>query len=309
MAVYSLWRGLRSAKTMIGLAIVAFFVLVALVGPVLWSKDPSALSSDVLQPPSARHWFGTTQSGQDILAQVIVGTRVSLMVGVLTALIATVLSVLVGVTAGYFGGLADEILSALANIFLVIPALPLVVVLAGYLPTRGSVTVAVVISVTGWSWGARVMRAQTLSLRKRDFIEAARAIGERPIRIILDEVLHNELEIVTSSLLFTIVFAILTEPGLAFLGLSDVTIWSWGGILYWAENNQALQSGAWWWFVPPGLCIAVIGTALALINFGIDEFVSPRLRGSGKARVRGADGRMHRMRVGFTPVLGREERP
>ena len=282
-SAYSLWRGLRSGKTAVGLAIVAFFVLLAVLGPLLWTKDPSALSGDVLQPPSARHWFGTTQTGQDILAQVIVGTRVSLTVGVLAALMATALSVIVGVAAGYFGGLADEVLSALANVFLVIPALPLVVVLAGYLPTRGAVTVAIVISITGWSWGARVMRAQTLSLRKRDFVEASRAIGERPMRIILFEVLPNELAIVASSFLFTIVFAILTEAGLAFLGLSDVTIWSWGGILYWAENNQALQSGAWWWFVPPGLCIAFIGTALALINFGIDEFVNPRLRQRGVA--------------------------
>jgi oligopeptide/dipeptide ABC transporter ATP-binding protein len=280
----SMWSrsaGLRSAKTMTGLVILGVFVVAGVFGPMLLRKDPSALSSDVLQPPSAAHWFGTTQSGQDILAQVLIGTRVSLLVGVTAAVMATVLSLVVGLTAGYVGGLTDELLSALANVFLVIPALPLVVVLAGYLPTRGSLTVAVVISLTGWSWGARILRAQTLSIRKRDFIEAARASGERPIRILVFEILPNELAIVASSFLFTIVFAILTQAGLAFLGLSDVTTWSWGGILYWAQNNQALQSGAWWWFVPPGLCIALIGTALALINFGIDEYVNPRLRVRG----------------------------
>ncbi|RZU10939.1 oligopeptide/dipeptide ABC transporter ATP-binding protein [Kribbella rubisoli] len=274
----SRFAGLRSAKTMTGLVMFGVFVLAGAFGPVFWRKDPSALSNDILQPPSSAHWFGTTQTGQDILAQVLVGTRVSLLVGVTAAVLATVLSLLVGLTAGYVGGLTDELFSALANVFLVIPALPLVVVLAGYLPTRGSLTVAVVISLTGWSWGARILRAQTLSIRRRDFIEAARATGERPIRIILFEILPNEFAIVASSFLFTIVFAILTQAGLAFLGLSDVTTWSWGGILYWAQNNQALQSGAWWWFVPPGLCIALIGMALALINFGIDEFVNPRLR-------------------------------
>ncbi|MFF0267078.1 dipeptide/oligopeptide/nickel ABC transporter permease/ATP-binding protein [Kribbella sp. NPDC004536] len=284
-AARSRFAGLRSAKTMTGLIMFGVFVVAGAVGPLLWRKDPSALSNDVLQPPSGAHWFGTTQTGQDILAQVLVGTRVSLLVGVTAAVLATALSLLVGLTAGYLGGLTDELFSALANVFLVIPALPLVVVLAGYLPTRGSLTVAVVISLTGWSWGARILRAQTLSIRRRDFVEAARATGERPIRIILFEILPNELAIVASSFLFTIVFAILTQAGLAFLGLSDVTTWSWGGILYWAQNNQALQSGAWWWFVPPGLCIALIGMALALINFGIDEFVNPRLRVQKRKRV------------------------
>ncbi|TCO50399.1 oligopeptide/dipeptide ABC transporter ATP-binding protein [Kribbella antiqua] len=277
----SWFAGLRSAKTITGLAILGVFVVAGAFGPMVWRTDPSALSDDVLQPPSGAHWFGTTQTGQDIFAQVLVGTRVSLLVGVTAAVMATVLSLIVGLTAGYVGGLTDELLSALANVFLVIPALPLVVVLAGYLPTRGSLTVAVVISLTGWSWGARILRAQTLSIRRRDFIEAARATGERPARILLFEILPNEMAIVASSFLFTIVFAILTQAGLAFLGLSDVTTWSWGGILYWAQNNQALQSGAWWWFVPPGLCIALIGTALAFVNFGIDEYVNPRLRVRG----------------------------
>jgi oligopeptide/dipeptide ABC transporter ATP-binding protein len=277
----SWFAGLRSAKTITGLSILGVFVLAGVFGPMVWRIDPSALSDDILQPPSGEHWFGTTQTGQDILAQVLIGTRVSLLVGVTASVLATVLSLIVGLTAGYIGGLTDELLSALANVFLVIPALPLVVVLAGYLPTRGSLTVAVVISLTGWSWGARILRAQTLSIRRRDFIEAARATGERPVRILLFEILPNEMAIVASSFLFTIVFAILTQAGLAFLGLSDVTTWSWGGILYWAQNNQALQSGAWWWFVPPGLCIALIGTALALVNFGIDEYVNPRLRNKG----------------------------
>ena len=216
----SRFSGLRSAKTMTGLVIFGIFVVAGAVGPMLYRTDPSALSNDILQPPSGAHWFGTTQTGQDILAQVLVGTRVSLLVGVTAAVMATVLSLIVGLTAGYVGGLTDELLSALANVFLVIPALPLVVVLAGYLPTRGSLTVAVVISLTGWSWGARILRAQTLSIRRRDFIEAARATGERPTRIILFEILPNEIAIVASSFLFTIVFAILTQAGLAFLGLS-----------------------------------------------------------------------------------------
>ena len=275
------WRwagGLRSGKIIAGLAILGFFVLASVFGPLFDHTNPSALSPASLQPPSAAHWLGTTQTGQDVFSELLYGGRVSLLVGFGSAAIATVVSLVVGLAAGYLGGTADEVLSALSNIFLVIPALPLVIVLAGYAPNKGSLTVTLVIAVTGWAWGARVLRAQTLSIRKRDYIEAARVSGERTFRIIFAEILPNELAIVASGFLFTVIFAILTQAGLAFLGLSSVTTWSWGSMLYWAENNEAMQVGAWWWFLPPGLCIALVGTSLALINFGIDEFVNPRLR-------------------------------
>lgn len=273
------WRPLyRSKKVLAGLVIVGGFSLIALIGPWIAPYDPSALSGAVLQGPSLRHLLGTTAAGQDILSQLLVGTRVSMVIGVVAAAIATALAVLVGVTAGFVGGLGDDLLSALSNIFLVIPALPLVVVLAGYLPQKGSLSVAIVISVTGWAWGARVLRAQTLSVRHRDYIEAARAIGEPRWRVIVVEVMPNQIAIIASSFLFTFIFAILTQAGLAFLGLTDLGQWSWGTILYWAQNDSALSLGAWWWFVPAGLCIALVGMGLALINFGIDEFINPRLR-------------------------------
>lgn len=276
-------RGLRSGKIIAGLAILAVFVLAAILGPVFDHTDPSALSPVQLAPPSGAHWLGTTQTGQDVFAQLLDGTGVSLMVGFLSAAIATVLSLVVGVSSGYLSGIPDELLSVLSNIFLVIPALPLVIVLAGYLQNRGSISVAVVIAVTGWAWGARVLRAQTMSIRRRDYVEAARATGESTLRIIFAEILPNETAIIASGFIFTVIFAILTQAGLAFLGLSDVSTWSWGTMLYWAQTGEALQVGAWWWFLPPGLCIALVGTALALVNFGIDEFVNPRLRAGGVA--------------------------
>jgi peptide/nickel transport system permease protein len=213
-----------------------------------------------------------------VLAQLVDGSRSTLIVAALAASIATVVSIIVGLAGGYLGGVSDELLSVLSNIFLVIPTLPLVIVLAGYLPNRGDLSVTLVIALTGWAWGARVMRAQTLSIRKRDYIEAARATGEGTWRILLWEILPNELAIVTASFLFTAIFAILTAAGLAFLGLANVSEWSWGTMLYWAQNDSALQAGAWWWFVPPGLCIALVGTGLALLNFGFDEMTNPRLR-------------------------------
>jgi len=273
-------RPLRSKKILFGLGVVGFFAFLAIFGPMLSPYNPSAIGNDILAGPSAAHPLGTTQSGQDILSQVLTGARTSMVIGALAALVATLLSVVIGVTAGYIGGLGDDLLGALTNIFLVIPTLPLVIVIAGYLPSKGSLSVAIVISVTGWAWGARVLRAQTLSIRHRDFVEAARATGERTWRIIAIEVLPNDIAIIATGFLFTFIFAILTQASLAFLGLTDISSWSWGTILYWAQNDAALNLGAWWWFVPPGLCIALLGMGLAMINFGIDEFINPRLRSS-----------------------------
>ena len=274
---------LQSAKMRVGLGIVGVFVFIAIVGPLLIHTDPTAFSADQLQPPSWAHWLGTTQTGQDVFAQVVLGARATLLVGFATGLLATSLSVIIGLTAGYFGGVVDDLLSLLINIFLVMPALPLMIVLAGYIPVHGPLPVAIVISFTGWSWGARVLRSQTLSLRRREYVEAARAGGERWYRIIFWEILPNEIAIVASSLVFTIIFAVLAEIGLEFLGLSDVTLNSWGNMLYWASNNNALLVGAWWWFLPPGLCIALLGAGLAFINSGIDELTNPRLRDASRA--------------------------
>lgn len=271
-------RGLRSAKFLVGASILAVFVLVALVGPVFDTTNPSAVTADVLAGPSAAHWLGTTQSGQDVLAQLIDGTGQVLLIGFVAGGAATLLSVVIGLFGGYLGGSPDEALSVLSNVFLVIPTLPLVIVLAGYLPGKGWIGVTLVISVTGWAWGARVLRAQTLSLRRRDYVDAARASGEGTFHIIFREILPNEVALIAAQFLFTVIFAVLTQASLAFLGLADISQWSWGTMLYWAQNAGAIVQGAWWWFVPPGLCIALLGMALALMNFGIDEFINPRLR-------------------------------
>ncbi len=273
---------LRPWKIRLGLGIIGFFVLVAIFGPLIARQDPQALSYDSLLPPSGAHWLGTTQTGQDVFAQLVDGTRLTLLVGFGVGLIATTLSVVIGLTAGYFGGLMDDGLSLLMNVFLVIPALPLAIVMAGYLTVRGPISVAIVLVITGWAWGARVLRAQTLSMRQRDFVSAARANGENTFHLIFAEILPNEIAIVCASLIFTILYAILAEVGLEFLGLGDVTATSWGNILFWATNGNALLLGAWWWFVPVGLCIAILGAGLAFINFGIDEITNPRLRDASK---------------------------
>lgn len=285
MKLNSLWPA--SGKVRAGLIIVIFFVLLAVFGPMITDYAPRATGNPPLQPPSADHWLGTTQTGQDVFSQFVHGARVSLAVGFIAGVLSQIVSVLVGLVGGYFRGIADEMLYILTAVFLVIPAMPLLIVLTGYLPTRGMISVAIVITITSWAPAARVLRAQTLSLRNRDFVEAARATGESRMRIMFYEVMPNALPVIASGFLFSTIAAILAEAGLSFLGLGSLTTVSWGSMLYFAQNNQALLVGAWWWFVPPGLAIAIIGAGLALINFGIDEYANPRLR-TGKSRRKAA---------------------
>ncbi|MBB5800521.1 peptide/nickel transport system permease protein [Saccharothrix ecbatanensis] len=297
-------RFVANPKATIGLAVLGFFALLAIIGPWIVPYDPSERGNDLLHGPSGEHWFGTTHLGQDIFSQVVVGTRSVMVVGFIAGVVATILSILVGVTSGYLAGAGSELLSALSNVFLVLPALPLMIIITSTLPETSTLTIALVIGLTSWAWGARVLRAQTLSLRGRDYIEAARATGEKTWRIILFEIMPNLTAVIASGFVGTVIFAVTLEITLAFIGVGAGGDWNWGTVLYWAQSQQALAQGAWWWFVPAGLAIALLGTALSLVNFGIDEFVSPRLRGGGKTNVKTADGRTVRMRVGFTPVLG-----
>src|SRR5581483_6774711 len=223
-----------------------FFVLVALFGPLFIHTDPAALTDDVLLPPSASHWLGTTQTGQDVFSQLVVGTRVSILWGFATGLVVTALSVVVGLITRYLGGFVDDVLTLLINIFLV--------VLAAYLPSKGPLTVALVIALTSWAYQARVLRAQTLSMRHRDFVESARSNGESTWRIIFYEIFPNEIAIVAAGFVGTAIYVILAAAGLEFLGLGDVNVIDWGTMFYWAQNNDALLLGAWWWYVAPGAC-------------------------------------------------------
>ena len=263
-------------RTVLGLALLAGFVLIATVGPFLVGH-PTAFVGRPLEAPSWEHWLGTTGQGQDVLAQTVVGTRVSLLLGFGVGGAVVLLGALLGIAAGYFGGRVDAALSLVFNVFLVLPGLPLAIVVAAYLPS-GSLTVAAVLVLTGWAWNARVLRAQTLSLRRRDFVAAAVVSGESHLRIVVAELLPNLTSIIVAQLISSAVYAIGAQVGLEFLGLGDVSAVSWGTNLYWATNDSALLTGAWWTFVPTGLCVALVGFALTLLNSGFDEVTNPRLR-------------------------------
>jgi peptide/nickel transport system permease protein len=297
----------RSPKVLLGLFIVGFFFILMVIGPWIAPYNPSATNFLPNTAPSAAHWFGTTSLGQDIFSQLLVGARATMVVALIAGLVATLLSVTVGVAAGYLGGPADDGLTMLSNVFLAIPGLPLLIVIDAYLPVSGrsnEYIIGLIISLTGWAWGARVLRAQTLSLRNRDFVEASRIIGESRIRIMVSEIAPNLLPVLASSLLFTILYAIGAYVTLAYVGLTSTAVWNWGTMLFWAQSNNAPLAGQWYWFVPPGICIALVGTGLALLNFGIDEFINPRLRASGlTAKMRRRSGLPRRPHLGFTPVL------
>lgn len=272
----------RNRKSVAGLIILGVFVVLAVFaewiapyGPL--EKDYTALR----QPPSWQHLLGTTHMGEDILSQIIYGTRGVLVVGFLSAIISTIIAVVIGVVSGYVKGWRSESLSALTNVFLVIPGLPLIIIVASQFENPPLLVIASVLGVIGWAWGARVLRAQTMSLRNRDFIQAARANGEPLRRIIAVEMLPNLMALIASSFVGTVTAAVLGLTTLAFIGVIPVTNLNWGTILFWAQQNGAFPT-FWWWYVPAGLCIAILGMALSLINFGIDEYVNPRLRSAGE---------------------------
>jgi peptide/nickel transport system permease protein len=279
------WRRLP-VKAKVGAVLLGVFVLAAIIGPLFVPYDPSysnpspALS---MNPPSAAHLLGTTQTGQDVLSQLLVGIRLTLELAFLVGVGATALSVIVGVSAAFLGGLWDDLLSLTSNVFLVIPSLPLLILLLGFVPQKGQAVTILVLSVLGWPWGARVIRAQTLAIRRRDFIATARETGEKTWRIIAFEIVPNEVSLIAASFVNTVLYAIGASVALAFIGLADLNSWSLGTMLYWAQSQQALQLGAWWWFVPPGLAVALMGTSLVLLNTGIDELGNPRLRDAAAA--------------------------
>ncbi|MEY9968683.1 peptide/nickel transport system permease protein [Streptacidiphilus sp. MAP12-16] len=293
----------RSPKVIVGASILVVFALVAIFGPMLaphaadWQ---ASTSSSTPQPPSGTFLLGTDQQQHDVFSQVLAGGRDTLLIAFFAGAVATFLSVLVGVTAGYVGGWVDEALSILANIFLALPGLLILMVAMRPLPvkdTNNPLIIGTVIALTAWAWGARVLRAQTLALRNQDYVESARVIGERKPRIIVFEILPNLLPILASSFIFTVIYGIGAYVSLSWLGVINPASATWGTMLNSAQSSSAMIAGYWWWYAPPALCVALVGIALALLNFGIDEIINPRLR-SARTNRKGVS-----YTLGLTPVL------
>jgi oligopeptide/dipeptide ABC transporter ATP-binding protein len=274
-----LWRAIsRNRKAVAGVLLVLVFIVLAIFPGQIAPYSPTAEIFTPALGPSRDHLLGTTAYGQDIFSQVVWGTRLSLVIAVAVGALATVLAVLVGVSAGYLGGATDGFLSLVTDVILVLPIFPLIIVIAAYEKNAGLLTLVVVLGVLGWSYGARQLRSQTLALRRRDFLESARVRGERKSYVILYEILPTMTSLIVASFLGAALYAVLTAAGLQFIGLGDPNSQSWGTMLYWAENNEALAAGMPLWAIAPGVCIALLGASFALLNYAFDEVSSPALR-------------------------------
>jgi peptide/nickel transport system permease protein len=270
-------RVLSSTRGRFSLAIIGLFVCMAIFGALLAPYDPYASSTDVLAPPSTEHWLGTTEQGSDVLSQLLVGARVSIVVGFAAAVISSVLGAAVGLIGGYFGGLTDKSIDAFENWFLVIPQLPLMVVLARLLnPSLG--VLILVIGLTSWAGTGRIVRSQVLTLKERAFVERSRALGASDWHIIRRHILPNALPLIFANTVLIVAVAILAEAGLSFLGLGDPTRISWGTMLENGFSAGAPSANAWWYIVPPGLCITVLVSAIGLLGYVWEQHINPRLQ-------------------------------
>ncbi|QMU70930.1 ABC transporter permease [Streptacidiphilus sp. P02-A3a] len=282
----SLLRSIRhNGKALTGLVIMFVFVVMAVVPNLIVSGNPATDTKDVSLGMSSKHLLGTTAFGQDIWLQVVHGARPALLIAIVSGLLATVLSVLIGVAAAYLGGVWDDALNLFTDVVLVLPTLPLVIVIAGYFSQHSISVMIIVLVVTGWSYGARQLRSQALSLRNRDFLEAAKVRGERSSYIIVCELLPNMTSLIVANFLGAALYSLLTASTLEFIGLGDTSSYDWGTMLYWAQNNSALQTGAYVWAAAPGICIALLAAAFALLNNAFDEISNPALRPVRRLRV------------------------
>lgn len=270
-------RLIYQPKAVLGLVLLIIFILMALLAPLIAPYNPNKYVDTPHLAPSSTHWLGTTGQGQDVFSQMVWGARISLFIGFTVGILSTLIGLVIGMISGYIPGVVDGVLNLFTNIFLLIPGLPLLITLASFLP-QGMVTVMLVLTFTGWSWSARVFRSQMLSLREKDFVSASVVSGEGMPRIVFSEILPNMLSLVMSSFFGAVIYTIGADAGLAFLGFENVNIVSWGTMLYWASNSSALLQEAWWTFLPPGLCIALVSFATTMLIYALDEVTNPRLR-------------------------------
>ncbi|SCB14945.1 ABC transporter permease [Rhizobium multihospitium] len=272
-------------KALVGFVIVAALCLMAIFAPIIAPGEPGARVGRSHQPPSVEHVFGTTKMGRDVYKQFVWGARSSLSVGFATGIAITIIGTAIGLIAGYTGGKTDAALDLATNAVLVIPNMPLLILLASFAGTVGPMTIMIIIAMTSWPWGARMTRSQTMALRNRDFVIAAKMIGEPAWRIIFVEILPNLTPLIGINLVGSIIYAIVAQTTLEYLGFGDPLKVTWGTMLYNAQNASAIMVGAWWDIGVPAIGIALTGLGLALINFTFDEIANPQLR-SGPALTR-----------------------
>ena len=272
------WRLYRRSRLgVIGLIIVLSFVIVAVAAPWIAPFEPFYFAGDPLMKPSSTFPFGTDQVGRDIFSRVIYGTRVSLLIGLIASAMTIGLGSAIGLVSGYLGGWVDNGLMRITDLFIILPALPLMLIMASILG-KGIMNIIIVITVVGWTSTARMVRSQTMSLKERPFIEASRAIGSTDLHTIARHIVPNVFPLVFANGMIAIVDAILSEAGLSFLGFGDPSSPSWGMVLHYADAAGSTVNGYWWYIVPPGICIMLLVMGFAFISYSTDQILNPRLR-------------------------------
>jgi peptide/nickel transport system permease protein len=273
-----LYFALRNWKFVLGLGVVLAMLGLALVGPLLTDNAPLEFSGPTDAPPSSEYWFGTTSFGQDVYSQFVYGLRAAFLVGALGGGIAWLLGAGIGFTAGYRGGWIDDVLNMLTNVVLVIPTLAILIIVAAYINVHSYATEAILIGLTSWPWAARAVRAQTFSLKTREFVDVARLSGRGTRKIITSEIAPNMSSYLLMMFILLFGGAILIGASLDFLGLGPAEQVSLGLMMNNAFLSSALLLGSWWWFVPPGIGIILIVGGLYVMNVGLDEIFNPKLR-------------------------------
>lgn len=270
----------KNKSAFVGAVVVAFFLLMAIFGPIFVNFDIAGFgssSADAWQAPSAAHWLGTDSLGRDMLAFIITGSRVSMLVAVTATVISMLLGTLIGLVSGYCGGWVDMLLMRVTDFFLSIPWLPLCMVLASMLGAS-VLNIILVIGFTSWSGTSRIVRAQTLSVKEQQYVERTRSIGAKNGHIVMKHILPNVFPIIFSETVLIAASAIGTETTLSFLGLGDTTQPSWGMILYYANATGSVSKGAWWYFIPAGLCVVLVVLGFSLMGYAFDEILNPKLK-------------------------------
>jgi len=280
-ALLGFWRVYRQSRMgMIGLILLGIFIALALAAPLLVADaDLRAATAPGLpfQSPSSRFFLGTDEFGRSVLDLVIYGSRISLLVGFTATIMTMIVGAAVGIAGGYFGGRVDTALNALTNWFLVIPWIPLAIVLASILGQSLFNTI-LVIAITSWAGTARLVRADTLSVKERPYVERARALGAGDWHLVSRHILPNVMPVIFANTVLTVALSILAETTLALLGLGDPLSTSWGNVIFDAFDAGALTAGLWWWLIPPGVCICLVTLGFTMCGYALDEVLNPRIR-------------------------------
>ncbi|MFD2179942.1 ABC transporter permease [Veronia pacifica] len=295
-------------KALIGVVLLSIFMLMAIFAPLITQFAPDKRTGKPHEYPSAivkaaqanpdgwvaenladnsrrlrmskdaEHVLGTTRLGRDIWSQVVYGARTSLMVGFVAGIFVCITATIMGISAGYFGGRVDNVLSGAMNVMLVVPQLPIIMIIAAFVGEAGPLVIALVIAFTSWAWGARTIRSQTLAIREKEFVKAAEVLGESRFRILFVEILPNLIPLVGASFIGSVMYAILAESVLAFIGMGSPNSISWGTMLMNIRSSSSMTIGIWWEVLAPCLALTLLCIALALINFAVDEIANPALR-------------------------------